>query len=157
MSRSIISRILFLCQASLLASCSSQQSGYDLPVVNVVSVNTDPGSPLAFDITLRVSNPNNFALKLAGVSWTLDLEGYRVMTAVGNELPVIPAYGEGEVVLTGTPSLLNSARVIMDLASSGSDSVDYSFSAKLDPVGIIPPISVRDAGNLSLAGVSRHP
>ena len=52
-----------------------------------------------FEIGLHIINPNRQPLTLTGVAYTISIEGYRIMTGVSNTLPVIEAYGEGEVRL----------------------------------------------------------
>ena len=87
-----------------LSACSGMRPGYETPSVSVQSFRTVPsetgtGLP-SFAIGLHVTNPNLEPLKLAGISYTVSLDGQQVIKGVGNELPVIEGYGEGTFTVT---------------------------------------------------------
>ena len=136
----------------VLAGCSGLRPGYETPTVTVSSFRALPGEGAlpAFEIGLRVINPNREALELAGVSYTISLAGHDVIKGVGNELPVIEGYGEGEFKLTASANLFAGVRLVTDLMRSDRDSFDYEFEAKLDPGGLRPSIRVKDSGQISL-------
>ncbi|MDH3339353.1 MAG: LEA type 2 family protein [Gammaproteobacteria bacterium] len=104
----------------------------------------------SFAIGLRVINPNREPLELVGVSYTVSLEGHEIIKGVGNELPVIDAYGEGEFNLTASANLFAGIRLITDLMRNDRDSFRYELEAKLDIGAFRPAIRVRDAGEISL-------
>ena len=139
---------------ALLAGCAGLTPGYETPTVTVKAVRAMPSAGMLpeFEIDLHVVNPNREALELVGVSYTVSLEGHELIRGVGNELPVIDAYGEGDVTLKASADLLAGVGLIRDLMSSGRDTLGYSFEAKLDPGGLRPPIRVKDSGEVSLAG-----
>jgi LEA14-like dessication related protein len=103
-----------------------------------------------FEIGLKVINPNREALHLAGVAYSVSLEGKEVIKGVQNQLPVIEGYGEGDLTLTAAPNLLGGIRLVTDLMSRPRESVDYVLEAKLDPGGFAIPIRVRDTGQITL-------
>lgn len=103
-----------------------------------------------FEIGLSVMNPNPVALELAGVAYTISLEGSELIKGVASDLPTVPSYGEEEFKLTASADLIAGARVFTDLLRSGTDSVSYAFEARLDLAGWQPTIRVRDAGEISL-------
>lgn len=104
----------------------------------------------AFEIGLRVINPNREPLELVGASYTISLEGRELIKGVASDLPVIEAYGEGEFKLTAAANLLAGARFVADLLRSEKDSFRYELEAKLDVGGLRPTIRVRDAGDIAL-------
>lgn len=138
--------------AVLLAGCAGLGPGYETPTVTVSSFRALPseGAMPAFEIGLRVINPNREALELRGVSYTVSLEGHEVIKGVGSDLPVIDAYGEGEFKLTAAANLFAGIRLLTDLMSSDNDSFKYALEAKLDVGGFRPTIRVRDSGRISL-------
>jgi LEA14-like dessication related protein len=146
--------IAILTTAVLLAGCTGMRPGYETPTVTVKSVRAIPSEGMLpeFEIDLHVINPNREALKLAGVSYTVSLEGHELIRGVGNELPVIEGYGEGDFTLNASADLFAGVGLIRDLVTSGKDTLSYSFEAKLDPGALRPSIRVRDAGEVSLAG-----
>lgn len=144
--------ILLLVLFTLLAGCGALRPGFETPTVNVSSFKTVPSDGVfpAFEIGLRVINPNREALELAGVAYTISLEGNDLIKGVASDLPVIPGYGEGDFKLTASANLLAGARLFTELMRSGKSSVSYSFEARLDLTGLQPTIRVRDKGEISL-------
>lgn len=144
--------VAILAAASLLQACGALRPGFETPTVTVNSFRALPSNGVLpdFEIGLRVMNPNRDALKLAGVSYTVSLNGHEVIQGVSSEMPVIDGYGQGDVVLRATPNLLAGVRLIADFASASTDSLDYELEAKLDLGGLYPSIRVADSGTVSL-------
>lgn len=138
----------------LLAACAGIGRGYETPSVSVSSFRALPSDGMlpAFEIGLRVINPNGIALNLRGMSYTISLEGHEVIKGVANELPVIDAYGQGEVKVTAAADLFAGMRVVSDLLRENRDTFGYAFEAKLDVGRFWPAIRVTDAGSISLRG-----
>ena len=138
--------------AFLLQACGALRPGFETPAVTVNSFRAMPsaGALPDFEIGLRVINPNRYALDLAGVSYTVSLNGHEVIQGVSSEMPVIDGYGQGDVVLRATPNLLAGVRLIAELASAATDSLDYELEAKLDLGGLYPSIRISDSGTVSL-------
>ena len=143
---------LVLGMPMLLQACAGLRPGYETPTVSVNSFRAIPsqGALPNFEIGLHVVNPNREPLKLRGVSYTVNLGGHELIKGVGNELPVIEAYGEGGFTLTATPNLLAGIGLVTDLMRSSTDSIDYKLQAKLDVGMIQPAIRITDAGKISL-------
>ncbi len=141
----------------LLAGCAGLRPGWETPTVTVKSVRAIPSQGMLpdFEIDLHVVNPNREALKLVGVSYTVSLEGHELIKGVGNELPVIEGYGEGDITLNASADLFAGVGLIRELMSSQKDTLSYSFEAKLDPGALRPSIRVKDSGEVSLSGTRR--
>lgn len=141
--------------AVLLSGCTGMRPGYETPTVTVKSVRAIPSEGMfpEFEIDLHVINPNREALELAGVSYTVSLEGHELIRGVGNDLPVIDGYGEGDFTLNAAANLLAGVNLIRDLMTTQKEVLSYSFEAKLDPGALRPTIRVRDSGEVSLHGV----
>ena len=126
--------------------------GFETPTVNVSSFRALPsesGMP-KFEIGLHVINPNSEALTLKGVAYTVSVEGRELIKGVGNDLPVIDGYGEGEFTVTATASLFEGAMLLKDLVSGPVDALSYKFEAKLDVGTFVPAIRVTDEGEFNL-------
>ena len=147
--------IFFATAMVMLAGCAGMRPGYETPTVTVKSVRAIPSEGMLpeFEIDLQVVNPNREALKLAGVSYTVSLEGHELIKGVGNDLPVIDGYGEGDFTLNASADLFAGVGLIRDLMSTQKDTLSYSFEAKLDPGALRPSIRVKDAGEVSLSGI----
>jgi len=144
-----------LAVALALGACAGMQPGYETPTVTVNSFRALPSEGMApkFEIGLHVINPNRQALDLAGVSYSVRLEGRELLKGVANDLPRIEGYGEGDILLEASPNLFEGMRLISDLLTSPRDTFEYELEAKLDPGALSPAIRVRDRGQVSLAPV----
>lgn len=137
----------------LIQGCANLQAGFKEPTVNLTSFRVLPSESMAprFEIGLHVTNPNRIALALAGLSYTVSLEGRQILTGVANDLPEIAAYGEGDITLLATPDLFNSISLFADLFRQPRDNFSYELEAILDLGGIYPNVNVEKKGQISLA------
>jgi hypothetical protein len=140
----------------LLTSCASLDPDYETPTVTLTSFRALPSEGMvpAFEIGLRIINPNRQALALEGISYTISVEGHELVKGVGRDLPVIEGYSEEVVTLTAGANLLAGIRFIGDMMQSTGESLEYEFEAKLDP-GLFPSIRVRERGSFDLSGSPR--
>ena len=109
----------------------------------------------AFEIGLRILNPNSQTLKLEGIVYTISLQGRELVKGVGKDFPPIEGYSEGNVTLTASANLLAGIRFIGDMMGSPGENLEYEFKAKLDMGGLFPSIRISETGNLNLSGNSR--
>ncbi len=146
----------FLVVSYLMSGCAGMGAGYESPTVTVQSFRplaSDDGSGLPqFEIVLHVINPNLEPLELAGVSYTISLNGQQLIKGVGNKLPVIEGYGDGTFTLTAGFSLMAGIRLFRSLMDKDGDGFDYRFDAKLDPGAFRRKIRISDSGTISLSG-----
>jgi LEA14-like dessication related protein len=146
---------VLLVAATMLGGCASMGPDYEDPTVSVQSfrpVDAGSGNGLpAFEIGLRVINPNLEPLEIAGVSYTISLNGQQVIKGVGNDLPVIEGYGEGVFTLTASFNLMAGMRLFRSLMDEGGDKLDYSIDGKLDPGAFKRKIRISDSGTISLS------
>ncbi|MDH3805382.1 MAG: LEA type 2 family protein [Gammaproteobacteria bacterium] len=147
-----LAALLIVLAAAALTGCAGLRPGYETPTVTISSFKAIPseGGLPAFEIGLRVINPNIEPLELRGVSYTISIEGHDIIKGVGNDLPVIDGYGEGEFKLTASANLFAGIRLITDLMRSDRNTFKYEFEAKLDVGAFMPSIRVTDANEISL-------
>lgn len=150
--------IVLLGLMSVLQACAGLRPGYETPTVTINSFRALPSQSVLpnFEIGLHIVNPNREALKLRGVSYTVSLGGHELIKGVGNELPVIEAYGEGNLALTASPNLFAGIRIVTELMNASNESVPYKLEAKLDVGRIGPAIRVSDSGEISLRPSARQ-
>lgn len=140
----------------LMFGCTGLEPGFETPTVGVSSFRILPSTGMPqFEIGLHIVNPNRSALKLAGIVYSVTLEGHKVLTGVTSDLPVIAAYGEGDVILLATADLLNSLGLFASLMQTKQDAFAYVLEAKLDIGSFRPRIHVMEKGEISLQGVAR--
>ncbi len=138
----------------MIAGCATLNPEYETPSVNISAIRALPSDSIAprFEIGLHIINPNRSALKLQGIAYSLNLDGHKILTGVANDLPSIDGYGEGDVTLIATTSLLSSMRFFADLMSAKQDTITYEFNAKLDLGGLRPNLHVGEKGKINLFG-----
>ncbi|KAA0876514.1 LEA type 2 family protein [Nitrincola tapanii] len=132
-----------------LQGCSSLQGVAEKPQVNITSFSLAPGSSglaPSFQIGVQVVNPNRVALPLKGMTYAVEIEGYRILSGATPDLPRVPAYGSADFVIQASPDLLGSARLLSDLFSTQRDSFQYLFKARLDAGSLLPMIHVEEVG-----------
>lgn len=144
---------LFILFSLFISGCATLQPGFDTPVVSITSFKAIPTQGLVpqFQIGLHIVNPNRSVLNLKGVSYTIILEGHKIMTGVSNQLPKIEAYGEGDVILIASIDIFSSLGFFSDLIrNQKKDKISYSLNAKLDAGSLYQLIRVTKEGTLSL-------
>ena len=145
-------RLITLIVLLTLTACSVL-GNLERPDVNVTSFRLAPqtaGSTPRFDIGIQIINPNNRALPLRGMSYSLEIEGERILSGAKPDLPQIPAFGTAEFVIQASPDLIGSARLIADLLSRQRDALEFTFSARLDAGTMLPDIRIRETGRFDL-------
>lgn len=147
-------RAIVLCGLLMgLSSCASLSGSYEKPQVNVTSFNLAPntqGMAPRFDIGIQIINPNRVSLPFRGMTYAVEIEGYRILSGATPDIPTVPAYGQADFVIQASPDLLGSARLLGDLLSRQRNSLAYNFSARLDAGRLIPMINIEEAGQLQL-------
>jgi LEA14-like dessication related protein len=155
-SRILASFASILLLPGLLTACATLNPGYEQPTVTLSSFNAVPSEGMvpAFEIGLRIINPNSQALSLEGIVYTISLQGHELVKGVGKDFPVIEGYSEGLVKLTASANLLAGIRFIGDMMGAAEESLEYEFKAKLDLGGIYPSIRISETGHINLGGNS---
>ncbi|MFK8048870.1 MAG: LEA type 2 family protein [Halioglobus sp.] len=135
-----------------LASCASLRPDFDPPKVTVESVKSLPSEDVGprFEIKLRVSNPNNLSLDIAGISYTIDFLDRELVSGVTSDIPIIEPYSEEVVTLEAGINMFQILRVLTGLGKSTTEALEYRFAAKIDFNGFIPTQRVEEVGVLSL-------
>lgn len=143
--------------AGLLMSCATLDPDFEKPTVTLSSFRALPseGMAPAFEIGLRIINPNRQALRLEGVVYTIAIEGHELVKGVGKDFPLIEGYSEETITLTASANLLAGIRFIGDMMQSNGESLEYEFEAKLDTGGIRPSLRVSERGEFNLAASPR--
>jgi LEA14-like dessication related protein len=153
-----IARLLTLLIAATLFSCAGLKPGFEEPTVGISSFRLIPSERFApqFEIGLHIVNPNRTPLPLEGIVYSVNLNGYKILTGATNKLPVIEGYSEGDVTLRATPDLLSSVSILRTLLSQAQDTLTYELDANLDIGGMRPRIHLQEKGKVSLRGVEKH-
>lgn len=146
--------VVFVLCLFCLSSCGNIRPDEERPVVNVSYFKPLPlqGIAPAFEVGLHIINPSNTTLKLNGISYSIKLEGQRVLVGVASELPVIGPYKEGDAVIKATADMVGSFLLITKLLREKQEGIHYEFSARLDVAGLQRNIKVVKQGEMSFTG-----
>jgi len=136
--------LLFL--FTMLSGCAGLHGPVQEPEITLADMQLVEIKPFeaVVQISLRVMNPNDFALPIDGVRCDLKIDGKHFATGVGNEHTEIPAYGMGLVPVTvyaSTLKMFSSALAMLQ----GMDSSQ----------GAIKPIRYELSGTIRLAGFGK--
>ncbi|MGK0440975.1 MAG: LEA14-like dessication related protein [Pseudohongiellaceae bacterium] len=150
----LMKKIIILFCITLLSACATLHPNFANPTVKLINFKPlkNNGLEQRFDIDLRVTNPNAQTLKLVGMSYAIELDGFKVITGASNDIPDLPAYGDAKVNLKASIGLLQSARLFSSLLNKTRSEINYSITTKLDTgipiIGILP---VTDSGVLNMS------
>lgn len=136
-----------------LAGCAALQPRLDQPKVKVTSLKVLPaqGFALPIEVGLLISNPNDRDLSLRGISYTIGIESFDVLSGVSNELPVLPAYKETPVNVVVTANAIQLVKLLEHFNRKGmQNEVAYNFKAKLDFSAWLPALRVEEKGSIPL-------
>ncbi|KGK41417.1 lipoprotein [Nitrincola sp. A-D6] len=137
-----------------LNACAALSGNYEKPQVNITSFTLAPntvGVAPRFDIGIQIINPNRSALPFRGMTYAVEIEGYRILSGATPDIPTVPAYGQADFVIQASPDLFGSARLLGDLFSNTQrQSLNYSFNARLDAGRLLPMINIEETGQLKL-------
>ena len=143
-------RIILIMAACMvpLSACNTLPTDFEEPSVSVSSFKPKRSANITpqFEIVLHVTNPNREPLELEGMSYTIHLDGNKVLTGVANDLPTIEPYGEADVVVNATADLLGGFQLITGLMADSKQQIEYEFNAKLDVGVFVPRIEVSKKG-----------
>jgi len=148
-----ISILLIAIFGFFLNGCATLQTDYESPGVSITSFKAIPGQGMVpeFEIGLHIVNPNRSALDLKGISYTVNLEGHNILTGASNKLPMIEAYGEGDVLLHASVDFFNSIGFFTDLVRNQKrEKFSFSLNVKLDAGTLHPLIRVSKKGSIAL-------
>lgn len=147
--------LLVIWSFSLLGGCAGMmRSSLNPPDVSLQTFKVLPqqGVGPRFGIGLHIINPNREPLNFFGIYYTVDIEGYKVLSGVSNNLPTVEPYGEADIYLEAGVDLLSGIRLLSSLMNDPRDSFKYGFKAKLDPRGYLPDIIIQEEGEFNLRG-----
>lgn len=138
----------------LLASCAVLQPRLEQPIVKVTRLQLLPSQGLQqrIGVGLSITNPNARDLSLNGISYTIGIENFSVLSGVSNQVPLLKAYQETPVDLEVSANLLEIVRLVEYFSRSKMpDEVNYNFDAKLDFSSWMPTMRVKESGQIPLA------
>ena len=137
---------------AMLVGCASLVPPLDPPKVSVENIRSLPveGSGPRFLLTVRVVNPNEQALDIAGISYAIELMDRELVTGVANDIPVIEGYSERSIDLEAGVNLFEFLRLLASFGQTPADLINYKVTAKVDFRGLLPTQRVEKTGEINL-------
>lgn len=142
----------------LLSACASWAPGYEKPQINVTSFALAPdsnGLAPRFLIGLQIINPNRQALPLQGMSYSVEVEGNRILSGAEPDLPRVAGYSSADIIIEASPDLLGSARLLNQLLSGQQQTLNYLFKARFDIGSLLPYVTLEERGEFGLESFSK--
>ena len=137
----------------IVSGCATITPSVKDPQIDLLDLKPLPAEGLQqrFSLTLKVSNPNDETLHVKGMSYSLRVEGYNLVSGVSNQIPAIPAYETVVFDLEAGTHLINGLRFIEQMLRSPKDSLSYSLEAVIDlDKMMVPDITVSHEGQIKL-------
>lgn len=125
--------LLVLLLAAALGGCALFRDVIQ-PEVQLTSVGFQPGSGARqqLEIGVRVTNPNNFALKLADLNYRILLQGKEVARGNYRDKLEVAARGSAEFAVPVELNLLSGLALIQSLLQSPEEKLNYRLEMGAD-------------------------
>jgi LEA14-like dessication related protein len=148
-------RATTIAAASILAAgCSLFIPKLEAPRLSVVSVQLASSDLLTQHLTmrLRVENPNDRALPIKGLSYTLEVAGEEAARGVASASFTVPPLGEAQFDTQVTANLAGTLlRLLFRRRGSAGDRIDYHLTGKVElSSGLVRSIAFDEHGSFSL-------
>jgi len=137
----------------VLASCASLGPYRDPPRVSLVNV--IPMEMTLFEqryrLTLRIQNPNDVALPVDGMDYTVEINDQKFADGVSSQQFRVPAYGEQVIDVVVTSTLLNVLQQVRDQQAGPHEKLSWKLSGGLSVPDHLGKLPFEYAGSLDLA------
>lgn len=128
---------------ALLGACATLGPYKEPPRVSLASIQPKQMGLLEqrYGLQLRILNPNDTAIPLEGLSYTLEINGREFAYGVSRQSVSIPAYGEALLDVDVVSNLLNVLQQVQEMGAEKRSSLNYRLSGKMNlasRVGSLP-------------------
>ncbi len=125
--------MLLVCAALLLAGCATTGTYPEQPRVSLVSIQPKNMTLLEqrYGLQLRILNPNETAIPLEGLNYSLEINGREFAYGVSRQDVSIPAFGEALLDVDMVSNLLNVMQQVQEMSNEQPDVLRYRLSGKL--------------------------
>lgn len=138
--------------SALLSSCALLDPAYEKPAVHLVKIEplSSRGLEQRFRVDLKIINPNRSGLNVSGMSYTLKLNGEKVVTGVAGQISKIPPFSEKIVQVEASTNILAGLRLISSLLNKPGRELNYELATKLRSGWWPVPINIVESGAIAL-------
>lgn len=137
---------------ALLSSCALLDPAYEKPAVHLVRIEplSSSGFEQRFRVDLKIINPNRSGLNISGMSYTLKLNGEKVVTGVAGQIAEIPSFSETVVQVEASTNILAGLRLVSSLLNKPGRELHYELATKLRSGWWPVPINIVESGEMAL-------
>lgn len=153
MFRSLCLTLLML----LSTGCALLHSSVAAPNVVLESLEllSAEGLSQRFNVGLRLSNPNDRPLKIDGISYTLAINGHKLVSGVGKGIPEVAAFSEVAFDVQASTNMFSALALINKLmGTDASGALDYKLQADISVAGVPRTLSVVESGTVPLMSMT---
>lgn len=141
--------------AFTLTGCATLSPGFTDPEVKVVGLKLLPAQQgemaPRLGVQLSISNPNNVDLSVTGMSYSIDLDGFSLLSGVRADIPTFKAYSETPLELSLSADVIQMVKLVRALTARPTNKpLEYEFKAKLDTGRLRPAIRISETGSVAL-------
>ena len=143
--------ILCLLLAGLLNACASLNSYTEAPRVSLASIEPKDMTLLEqrYGIRLRIMNPNDAVLPVAGLSYAIEINEREFAYGVSRQSVDIPAFGEALLDVEVVSNLLNVIQQLQQMSGESRDSLTYRLTGKISLANSLGGLPFDFSGELS--------
>jgi len=110
-----------------------------------------------YGLRLRIQNPNDRAIPVKGLSYSLQINGEEFAYGVSAESTTVPAFGEALLDVDATSSTLNVIKQFKSISGSTVLRFDYQLSGKLKVSNHLMSVPFNYGGTLELPQAGQEP
>ena len=125
--------VLLVFGVLLLTGCTTMSAYPERPRVSLVSIQPKDMTLLEqrYALQLRILNPNETAIPVEGLSYTLEINGREFAYGVSRQAVSIPPFGEALLDVDVVSNLLNVMQQVQEMSGSQQASLQYRLSGKI--------------------------
>jgi LEA14-like dessication related protein len=145
--------LLCVVTASLTAGCAALLPKLQTPHLSVIGVEVVSTTMFEqrFNVKMRVQNPNDRALPIRGLTYTMQLAGQDFGRGMTAKSFTVPALGEAEFDMIVTTNLATNLLKILPALDKNPQSLEYRLEGKVNTdLGFIRTIPFTETGRLAM-------
>lgn len=150
--RAMTLALLVACTLVLAGCAAMRLVNAEPPKVSVSSLAFQGATLMEqrFLVGLRLQNPNDFALPVTGLEYTLHLDGNKLASGMTQTSVNIPSLGSETVEVTVISNLLDSLAQLRRWQQSPPDQLDYRIEGRLRVKGLPTRLPFSYSGQVGL-------
>ncbi|MGD8498377.1 MAG: LEA type 2 family protein [Chromatiales bacterium] len=157
MSSTILRPLIATAFALLLTACGPLVERPEPPRVSLVNLQLTQMTLFEqrFHLELRLQNPNAYPLPLAGMEYTIELNGERFADGVSNDRVTIPEFGEALIAVDVSSDLASLLRQLYRLQRGEQPTLSYRLHGSVGIVDQAFKLPFERSGEITLQPAPR--